>query len=72
MTSPDTISASWTQQNIDPHTTPKTCNNPQPKIKRSLLMSSDIQVHRQVPLKNANILEDTKLALHKLLKNLTP
>ena len=31
-------------------------------------MPSDIQVHRQVPLNNAKILEETKLALHKLLK----
>ena len=31
-------------------------------------MPSDIQVHRQVPLNNANILKGTKLALHKLLK----
>ena len=31
-------------------------------------MPSDIQVHRQVPLNDANILEETKLALHQLLK----
>ena len=31
-------------------------------------MPSDIQVHRQVPLNNANISEETKFALHKLLK----
>ena len=66
--SPNTFSTSWTQQIIDPHTTCKTCNNPQPKIKSSLLIPSDIQVHRQVSLNNANILEETKLALHKLLK----
>ena len=35
-------------------------------------MPSDMQVHRQVNLNNANISEETKLALHKLLKNLTP
>ena len=69
---PGTISARWTQQNINPHTTCKTHNDPQPKIKTSLLMPSDIQVHRQVPVDNANILVETKLALHKLLKKLTP
>ena len=31
-------------------------------------MPSNIQVHRQVPLNNANIPKETKLALHKLLK----
>ena len=31
-------------------------------------MPSDIQCHRQVPLNNAYILKETKLALHKLLK----
>ena len=31
-------------------------------------MPSDIHVHRQVPLNNAKILEETKLVLHKLLK----
>ena len=31
-------------------------------------MPSDIQVHRQVPINDANISEETKLALHKLLK----
>ena len=35
-------------------------------------MSSDIQVHRQVPLNNASILEETKLAVHKLLKKIYP
>ena len=54
---PDTIRTSWTQQNIDPHTTHKTCNYLQPKIKSSLLMSSDIQVYKQVPLNNTNISE---------------
>ena len=31
-------------------------------------MPSDIQVYRKVPLNNADILGETKLALHKLLK----
>ena len=31
-------------------------------------MPSDIQVHRQVSLNNAKISEETKIALHKLLK----
>ena len=31
-------------------------------------MPSDIQVHRQVPLNNAKISEETKVALHRLLK----
>ena len=35
-------------------------------------MPSDIQVHRQVPLNNAKISEETKLALHKLLKKFDP
>ena len=69
---PDTISTSWTQQNNYPHTTHKTCNNPQAPIKTSFLMPSDIQVPRQVPLHYANILEEMEIALHKLLKNLTP
>ena len=57
---PDPVSASWTQQNIDPHTKHKTHNEPQPKIKTSLLMSSNFQVHRQLPPYNANISEETK------------
>ena len=69
---PDTVRTSWMQQNIDPNTTCKTHKNPEPKIKSSLLMPSDIKVHRQVPINNANIWEETKLALHQLLKNLTP
>ena len=47
----------------------KTHNNPQPKIKSSLLIPSDIKVYRQVPLNNTNISEETKLALHKFLQN---
>ena len=31
-------------------------------------MPSDVQVHRQVSMNNATISEETKLALHKLLK----
>ena len=31
-------------------------------------MPSDIQGHRQVPLNNTRLSEQTKLALHKLLK----
>ena len=31
-------------------------------------MSGDIQVHRQVPINNTKILEETKLALQKLFK----
>ena len=31
-------------------------------------MTSDIEVHRQVPINNARILEETKLALCKLLQ----
>ena len=33
----------------------------------SLVMPSDIQVHRQVPLNDASISETTKLALNNLL-----
>ena len=40
-------------------------------MKTSLIMPSDIQIHRQVTLNNANVLEETKLALQKLLKNST-
>ena len=56
---PKTFSTNWTQQNSDP---PHCMQN-------SLLLTSDVQVYRQVPLNNANISEETKLALHKLLKN---
>ena len=62
------MSTSWTLLNNDPHNTCKAHNNFQPKTKSSILMPSDIQVHRQVPLNNAKILEETKLDLHKVLK----
>ena len=55
--------ATWTQQNINPHTKHKSQDGPQPKNKISSLMLSNIQVHRQVPLNNASITEETKLAL---------
>ena len=64
---PDIVNSGWTHQNINPNTRYKNCNGQQPKIKTSLLMPSDIQVHRQVPLNNVNISEETKLALQKLL-----
>ena len=67
---PDTVSTSWTQQSIDPCTKCNMQNKPQPKIKMSVIMPSDIQVHRQVNLNNANISKETKLALQKLLQKL--
>ena len=41
--------------NCKPHE--KTHDNPQLTVKTPLLMPSHIQVHRQVPLNNANISE---------------
>ena len=62
------VSTSWTQQSIDPQTKCKMQNKPQPKIKTSLIMPSDIQLHRQVTLINANISIETKLALQSYSK----
>ena len=52
-----------------PHVKPITCD---PKPESSVLIPNEIQVHRQIPLNNAKITEKTRVALHKLLKNLTP
>ena len=52
------------QINSNPHTKHKNPSGPFAKVKTSLLMPSDIQV----PLNNANILEETKLALQMLLQ----
>ena len=41
--------------------------NQQPLVS-SLMLPSEIQEHRQVPLKDANISETTKLAQHDLLQ----
>ena len=64
----DTVGDSWTLQNIDHHINYKMQNKSQSKIKISLIMPSDLEVHRQVTLINANISKETKLALQRLLK----
>ena len=52
---PDTVSTSWTQNNNNCQTTCKTHDNPQSKVKTFLLMPSDIEVNRHVPINNVNI-----------------
>ena len=41
-----------------------------PHPKTSVLMPSDIQIHRQVQQSNAKISKETKAVLHKLPKGL--
>ena len=64
---PNAINTNWTPFNNKTWSAHRACENPHP-----LVMPSDIQVHRQVPLSDGNISETTKLALNDLLKNLTP
>ena len=54
----------------DNWTPPKNQNHPLNKTekKQSLIMPSEIQVHRHVPLNDAKISQTTKLALQNLLQ----
>ena len=65
---PDTIGTIWTQLNKFPPISCEISNNLWPTSKISVLMPSNIQIHRQVPLSNVKILEETKVALYKLLQ----
>ena len=44
------------------------CSNSLPMPKTSVLMLSNIQIHRQVPLNGAKISKETKSVLYKLLQ----
>ena len=46
----------------------KTHSNLEPMPKTSVLMPSNVQIHRQVPLNNAESSKDTKTTLYKLLQ----
>ena len=67
MVNPSLINADRTLPNDKKQHFRKTCVNQQPLVS-SLILSSEIQVHRQVPLKDAKISETTKLAQHDLLQ----
>ena len=64
---PSTINADWTPLNDKKQLSGKTHENQQPLVS-SLILPSEIQVHRQVPLNDAKMSETPKLALMTCLK----
>ena len=66
-----TINADRTPLGIEKQPPCNTHENQQPLVS-SLILPSEIQVHRQVPLSDAKISETTKLALNDLLQNFDP
>ena len=62
------IDAQWTQTDSYPSTSGKICSNSWPIPKTSVLMPSNVQIHRQVLLSNAKISKGIKTALYKLLQ----
>ena len=66
--SSDHIDAQHTQLDSYPSAPCKICSNSQPLPETSVLIPSNLQIHRQVLLSNAKILKETKIALYKLLQ----
>ena len=66
--SSDHINTQYPQPDNYPSTSCKIQSNLQPIPETSVLMPSNLQTHRQVPLSNAKISKETKVALYKLLQ----
>ena len=64
---PGIINADGTPPNNRNQHSRKACVNQQPLVS-SLILPSEIQVHRQAPLTDANISQTIKLALHALFQ----
>ena len=58
------VDAQWTQPNSSMSTSCKVHSNSQPVPKTSVLMPSNVQIHRQVPLNDTKNLKETKTALY--------
>ena len=66
--SSDHFDAQCTQLDSYPLTSCKIHSNTWPIPETSVLMPSNLQIHRQVQLSNANISKETKINLYKLLQ----
>ena len=64
----DYVDTQWMQPDSSPYNQCKIHSNLQPVPKTSILVSGNVQIHRQVMLSDANILKETKIALYTLLK----
>ena len=57
------IDAQYQQSDRYPSTSCKICSNSQPIAETSVLIPSNLQIHRQLPLSNARISKETKIAI---------
>ena len=64
----DHADAQWTQPNSYPYTPCKIHCNSWPVPKMSVLMLTNVQIHRQLLLNDAKIANETKTALYRLLQ----
>ena len=64
---PNIINANWTPLHSKDHPLNKTQTDRNPSLS-SLIMPSDLQVHRHVPINYAKVSQTTKLALQELLQ----
>ena len=70
--SSDHVDAKWTQPDIYLSTLCKIYSNSWPVLKTLVLMPSNVQMHRQVPLKDTNFQKKQILLYTNYYRNMTP